>query len=135
MPSSRKHKRILYTAAFAGLFLTELCIALFIRDRFIRPYGGDILVTVLLCCGIRIFLPEKLPYLPVYVFLFAAAVEIGQYFDFVSLLGLGEISFFRILLGSTFSIADIFCYLIGCVLFSAAERFLVRKSSRSAKLM
>ncbi|MBQ8402784.1 MAG: DUF2809 domain-containing protein [Clostridia bacterium] len=118
--------RLLYAAAFLLLLAVEVCIALFVRDRFIRPYGGDILVTVLICCFLRIFLPG-LPYLPVYVFLFAMAVEVGQYFDFVALLGLGENRFFRILLGSTFSMADLFCYLIGCVLFTAAERICRRK--------
>jgi hypothetical protein len=62
----------------------------------------------------------------VWVFLFAAAVEIGQYFDFVTLLGLGNIAFFRILLGSTFSMADLLCYAVGCVLFWAGEKLLCR---------
>ena len=123
MHSAGTKTRLLYCAAFFILLAVEVCIALFVRDSFIRPYGGDILVTVLICCFLRIFLPEKLSHLPLFVFLFAAAVEIGQYFDFVSLLGLGEIRFFRILLGSTFSMADILCYLTGCILFAAAERF------------
>ena len=115
--------RLLYGAAFCILLAVEVCIALFVRDSFIRPYGGDILVTVLICCFLRVFLPEKRPLLPLFVFLFAAAVEVGQYFDFVSLLGLGGNRFFRILLGSTFSPADILCYLTGCILFTTAEYF------------
>ena len=121
MNQERQRKRIRYGLLFGILLLTEICIALFVKDRFIRPYGGDILVTVLICCFIRIFLPDKLPWLPLYVFLFAAAVEIGQYFNFVSLVGLGHIRFFRILLGTTFSAADLVCYLIGCLLFPLTE--------------
>lgn len=118
--------RIKYLLAFIAIFILEVFIALFVRDRFIRPYGGDILVTVLICCFVRIFFPTGVRLLPVWVFLFAAAVEIGQYFDFVSLLGLGSIPFFRILLGSTFSFADILCYGAGCLLFSIAEKPLHR---------
>ena len=123
MQSSGIRTRLLYGAAFCILLAVEVYIALFVRDSFIRPYGGDILVTVLICCFLRVFLPEKPHLLPVFVFLFAAAVEVGQYFDFVSRIGLGGSRFFRILLGSTFSPADILCYLTGCILFTAAERF------------
>lgn len=123
-----KKARITYLAAFCVILILEICIALFVRDNFIRPYGGDILVTVLICCFIRIFLPEGIKRLPLYVFRFALVVEIGQYFDFVSLIGLGNIRFFRILLGSTFSFGDILCYGIGCFLFAAAEALIsVRK--------
>ncbi len=123
--ASEKRIRLWYSAIFLILLSLEVCIALFVSDRFIRPYGGDILVTVLLCAFLRIFF-LYLPRLPLGVFLLALAVEIGQYFDFVSLLGLGEIRFFRILLGSTFSYADILCYLTGCILFAAGERLFRR---------
>ena len=109
-------KRFGYAIAFLVLVITEILIALFVRDDFIRPYGGDILVTVLICAAVRIVFPTGVRLLPLWVFLFAAAVEIGQYFAFVTLLGLGNIAFFRILLGSTFSVADLLCYAAGCVL-------------------
>ncbi len=120
-------ERLAYLAAFCIVFTAEVCIALFVRDIFIRPYGGDILVTVLICCFMRIFLPCGAKLLPLYVFLFALAVEIGQYFDFVTLLGLGDSQFFRILLGSTFSPADILCYGAGCVLFTFAESLITHR--------
>ena len=40
-------RRGIYAIAFVLLLVTEVLIALFVRDRFIRPYGGDILVTVI----------------------------------------------------------------------------------------
>ena len=119
-------KRLGYAIAFVLLLTVEILIALFVRDDFIRPYGGDILVTVLICAAVRIVFPTGVRLLPLWVFLFAAAVEIGQYFDFVTLLGLGNIAFFRILLGSTFSMADLLCYAAGCVLFWAGEKLLCR---------
>lgn len=123
-----KANRFGYAAASAALLITEVLIALFVKDTFIRPYGGDILVTILLCCIIRIALPTKCRLLPLWVFLFAAAVEFAQYFDFVTLLGLGNIPFFRILLGTSFAWFDIVCYGIGCVIFWGAEWLFCRIS-------
>ena len=124
---THKKARLAYLAAFCLIFAVEVCIALFVRDRFIRPYGGDVLVTVLICCFLRIFLPHGVKLLPLYVFLFALAVEIGQYFDFVALMGLGNSRFFRILLVSTFSPADIVCYGVGCALFALLETLILHR--------
>lgn len=123
--------RAVYGAVFCFILLLEVLIALFLEDDFIRPYGGDILVTVLICCFARIFVPTGVQLLPVWVFLLAAAVEVGQYFDFVAVLGLGESRFFRILLGSTFSWADLICYGIGCGLFFVTEGILKRGKKRA----
>ena len=54
--------------------------------------------------------------MPLYVFLFAAAVEVLQYYDYVTVLGLGDSKFFRILLGTSFSYVDIICYAVGGVI-------------------
>ena len=124
---THKRERLAYLAAFCVIFAAEVCIALFVRDRFIRPYGGDILVTVLICCFLRIFLPKGVKLLPLHVFLFALAVEIGQYFDLVTLLGLGSSRFFRILLGSTFSFADMICYGAGSALFALTETLITHR--------
>ncbi len=114
-------KRKVYALLFVLLLGIEVCIALFVRDRFIRPYGGDILVTVLLCCLGRVMVPE-MRFLPGLVFGLAVLVEVGQYVGLVDLLGLGEIRFWRILLGSTFSWADVVCYGVGCALFWLGEK-------------
>ena len=124
MNTEKRKLRMWYAIAFIVIFAIEVLIALFVRDSFIRPYGGDILVTILICCFARILFPQKIRSLPVWVFLFALAVEIGQYFDFVTLLGLGEIRFFRILLGTSFSFFDILCYGIGCLIFYMCEKLI-----------
>ena len=124
---THRKRRLGYLAAFCVIFAIEVCIALFVSDSFIRPYGGDVLVTVLICCFLRIFLPHGVKLRPLYVFLFALAVEIGQYFDFVALMGLGNSRFFRILLGSTFSPADIVCYGVGCALFALLETLILHR--------
>ena len=119
--------RMGYGLAALLLFVIEVLIALFVRDRFIRPYGGDILVTLLICCVIRVILPRSYR-LPIGggVLAFAILVEVGQYFGLVYLLGLGHIEFFRILIGTGFSWWDMVCYGAGCILFVAVDIAVVR---------
>jgi hypothetical protein len=117
--------RAVYAVSFAVILVIEILIALFVRDSFIRPYGGDILVTILICCFMRMIFMGKIQLLPLWVFLFAVTVEVLQYFDIVSLLGLGDIKFFVILIGNSFSFVDIICYAVGCVLFYLREKFLI----------
>lgn len=120
----KKRLRIGYAVLFGGILLTEICIALFVRDSFVRGYVGDMLVTVLLCCFCRMFIPHKVTLLPLYVFLFACVVEFWQYIDIVKLLGLQNSRFLSVLVGRTFSAADIVCYAVGCVLFFVFERYI-----------
>lgn len=113
-------KRFFFFSAFLFIFAVEVMIALFIHDNIIRPYFGDILIVILLYCLVRTASPDKISLLPLYIFLFASTIEILQYFDFVSLIGLGNNSFARIIFGTTFSMIDILCYLAGslcCALF------------------
>ena len=127
----RRKLRMIYGVSFILILSIEICIALFIRDSFIRPYVGDMLVTVLICCFVRFVFPEKLNMIPLFVFAFSALVEIGQYFDFVKLLGLDKNLFFSTLLGRTFSVADIICYGTGCALFAMFD-YIIKKKYRGA---
>ncbi len=113
--------RITYAILFLILLLTEIFIALFVNDDFIRPFVGDFLVTILLCCFIRIFKPEGIKLMPLYVFLFAVCVEVAQYFDYVKLFGLEGNKFFSVLMGRSFSWYDLVCYGVGCYAFFAVE--------------
>lgn len=124
-----KNRRIIYVAIFCSLLIVELCIALFVHDAFVRPYVGDMLVTLLLCCMCRVILPDKIRLLPVFVFLFAACVEIAQYFDVVALMGLTNNRFLSIALGRTFSWMDLVCYAIGCVAAFGLDE-VIRRSNK-----
>ena len=123
-----RKKRIGYAVATLGIFLVELFIALFVRDRFIRPYVGDMLVVVLVYTCVRVLFPEKPRLLPLYVFLFAAGVETLQGIRIVELLGLQDNRFFSVLIGTTFDWKDIVCYGVGCVLLGVWEVWLRRKA-------
>lgn len=123
-----KSSRLWYALTFSILLITEILIALYVQDAFIRSYGGDILVTVLLGCLVRTAFVNKPRLLLLWVFLFAVAVETAQYFDIVTWIGLGDIAFFRILIGTSFAWLDIVCYGIGCLLFWGLDALLHRSS-------
>lgn len=124
-----RSKRFVYALLFLLLLVTEVCIALFVHDGFVRPYLGDVLVTVLICAFVRIVIPQGVRLLPLYVFLFAAAVEIGQYFEMVTLLGMENNPFFSVLLGTTFSAYDLLCYGVGSALFIGVDYLIKHNQS------
>lgn len=113
--------RIKNLIIFILVFLIEIIIAVFIHDKFIRPYIGDILVIILIYFFIK-SIKDEIKYLPIYVFLFSVLIEIGQYFNMVKVLGVENIRFFRVLLGSTFDWRDIICYGVGCTVLLFYER-------------
>ena len=114
-------KRMIYACITLLLLVVEVLIALFVHDNFIRPYIGDVLVTVLICTFLRIFILKGVKPLPLYVFIFALGVEVLQYFRIVELLGFSGNRFLSILIGSVFDVKDVVCYGVGCVLFFFGE--------------
>ena len=119
-------KRAAYLAAFLALLAVECVIALWVRDRFVRPYLGDVLVTWTVYAFIRVCLPDQYPFLPAAIFLFCLGAELLQLFPLLAWLGL-ESPFWRILLGATFDWADVACYLAGCLLLGIWEWRLRRR--------
>ncbi|MEN8435053.1 DUF2809 domain-containing protein [Clostridium septicum] len=113
---------IKYLIAFISIFIIEVVIALFINDKIIRPYIGDILIIILMYTFIRSFIKKKIKYLPIYLFLFATFVEIMQLFNIVERLGLQNNKVFSIIIGSTFDIKDILCYLVGSIILIIWDR-------------
>lgn len=118
--------RLKYACGFITCLIIEILIALFVHDNFVRPYIGDVLVVVVIYFLLRMIIDGKCKWLPIIIFVFAAGVEVSQYFNIVGLLGLSDISFFRILIGTTFDIKDIICYGVGCVILQILE-ILIRK--------
>ncbi|MBQ4572710.1 MAG: DUF2809 domain-containing protein [Clostridia bacterium] len=88
------------------------------------------LITVLICSFARFLIPEKIKLMPIFVLIFSTLVEIGQYFDFVKIMGLDDNVFISTLFGRTFSVADLICYAIGCVVFTIFD-YIIKKKNRS----
>ncbi len=114
-------KRILYGVATLLLLLTEVIIALYVHDDFIRPYVGDLLVVIVIYTFIRIFIPEKCKIMPLLIFMFAAGVELLQLANIVEILGVADNKFLKILIGSVFDMKDIVCYAVGCAMLCMYE--------------
>jgi predicted membrane channel-forming protein YqfA (hemolysin III family) len=115
---------------FVVLVLIEVIIALFVHDSFVRPYLGDVIVVAVIYSFVRIIVPQGCKLLSLYIFIFAAAVEILQYFNLAKLLGVSNNRFMRILLGSTFDISDIVCYFVGCTLLFLIDYFVLNRKKR-----
>ena len=121
-----------YATTFIILLIVEIYIGLFVHDNIIRPFVGDALVVVLIYFFIRSFISKHIRFLPVYIFLFACLIEVGQYFNLVSLLHMESLKGAKIIIGSTFDLNDIFCYFIGTILIFAYE-VLSKISSKNKK--
>ena len=106
---------------FASIFGVEVLIALFVHDRWIRGFVGDVLVVAVVFYFLRSFLDCKPSFLAIGVLLFAWAVEAAQSVDFVTRLGLQDHKIARIVLGSTFDWLDVLAYAIGAALVWCVE--------------
>lgn len=98
------------------IFVIEVLIALFIRDRFVRPYGGDFLVVILIYCFLRTFINQPPFRLALTSLAFSFAVEFAQYFNVVTLLGLKGNRFAEIVIGTSYSNHDLITYTLGVLL-------------------
>ena len=123
-------KRIIYGIITLILLITEVIIALYVHDNFIRPYIGDMIVVILIYTIIRIVIPEKVVWLPLYVFLFACFTEFMQYINIVKLLGLEGNRVISIAVGSVFDWADVICYGIGCILLGIYEIMRIKMAKK-----
>ena len=106
------------------LFITEVCIALFVRDNFIRPYLGDVLVVILIYCFVKSFWTISVIKAAMAVLLFAFGVETLQYFAIIEKLGLQNNSFARTVIGTSFAWEDILAYIVGIVIVIVGEKWL-----------
>ena len=120
------NKSFFYAICFVVILVVEIIIGIYVRDSLVRPYMGDALVVVLIYCFIRIFIPNGLSQLPLYVLAFACFIEILQYFQLVDVLGISN-RILRIALGSTFDLKDMVSYAGGYVFILLAEYFLDKK--------
>lgn len=104
------------------LFITEVLIALFVHDRFIRPYVGDYLVVIYIYCVVRTFYQAPVTRVALGVLLFSYLIEIGQYFNLVALLGLQHNRAARIIIGTSFAWSDMLAYTLGIITVILLEK-------------
>ncbi len=128
MKSATLKKRLFFLALFVFLFITEVLIALYVHDDFVRPYVGDMIVTVVVWSFARIIFPDRFRLISLYVMIFAILVEVGQYFNYVDILGITN-PILVTMMGTSFAWADIACYAVGCAITAVIDYFLFRKKA------
>jgi hypothetical protein len=108
------------------LFIIEVLIALFVRDAFVRPYLGDVLVVILIYCFVKSFF--NLPILPlaIGVLLFAFLIEFLQYLNIVEKLGLQKSKILSTVLGTSFAWNDILAYIAGAAIILIVEKLMLK---------
>jgi hypothetical protein len=113
------------------IFFIEVLIALYIHDRFVRPYLGDVLVVILMYCFLKSFL--KLPVLIValFVLIFSFTIELLQFLNIVEKLGLEKSKIARTVIGTSFSWIDLLTYIIGITILLAVEKYCTKKAKNS----
>jgi hypothetical protein len=121
--------------ATIGLLATEIIIALFINDQFIRPYFGDFLVVILIYCFIRTFIQSSAWPVALFVLIFSFTVEILQYCNLIKTLGLENNEFAKAVLGTSFSWNDIIMYVIGVISAIVLDNILLKKQIKASPEM
>lgn len=108
-------------AIFVLIFIVEVLIAIFIHDVFIRPYGGDILVVMLMYYFVKAFIQTKPINIILPILLFSYLVEFAQYLDLPHKLGITN-KILLIITGSSFSWVDMLCYTVGAAICWLIDR-------------
>lgn len=118
-----------YLTAALVIFVLEVLIALYVHDDFVRPWGGDVLVVVLLYCFVRGVTRLNVLSTALAVWVFACFIESLQYLQIVRVFGLEGNAFARTIIGTTFSWSDIVAYSLGIVLVVGVEVFMSKRQA------
>lgn len=100
---------------FCLIFLIEIYIGIFVKDKIIRPYIGDILVIPLIYSFLNIFFKNNYKKYITAIVIFAIFIEILQFYNLVKMLGINN-KVLKIVIGSTFDFKDIICYILGGII-------------------
>lgn len=114
------HKKYLISSII--LFFVEVLIALYVHDKIIRPYIGDVLVVILIYCSINAITSFNKIKVGVFVLLFSFVIELLQSLNLVNVLGLEKNKIACIVIGNSFSWIDILCYIVGMLMVLILEQ-------------
>lgn len=127
---SVKERRIRYAGVFLLMLFAEVFIALFINDRIIRPYVGDILVVILVYFAVRVVIPTGCRLLAgICVCIRSAGGGASVFFILRRSWAWQDVPVIGTVLGSTFDWKDIVCYALGCLglgVYQWARRYMRR---------
>ncbi len=110
-----------YFLTACGLLLLEVFIALYMHDRFVRPYAGDFLAAIFVYCLLRSVVRASVGRLATMALAISYLIEGLQYFNLLDRLDWHSRAA-RIIFGSHFEWSDIIAYTLGIGLVLAMER-------------
>lgn len=116
------HFKLKYFTVTLLLLLVEIAIAIYVHDKIIRPYIGDVLVVILIYCFVKAFVNISVTKAAIGVLLFSFVIETSQYFNVVQHLGLQHNKLATVIIGNSFSWIDMLCYMVGIGLVLIVER-------------
>ncbi len=96
-----------------AIFIIEVLIGKYLNDPFIRPFGGDVLVVVLIYAFLRTFIHTNNRKLALGLLLFACLIEFLQKLNYVAWFGLENNKLMCTLMGTSFSVYDLLAYFAG----------------------
>jgi glycopeptide antibiotics resistance protein len=88
------------------------------------------LVVILIYCFVKSFLNTPVAETAVAVLIFSYAIEVLQYFNIVTILGLQNSAIARVVIGTSFEWIDLIAYTLGIVVALFAEKFFRPKKFR-----
>ncbi len=115
------------------VFFTEVLIALYVHDNFIRPYLGDVFVVILIYCFLKSFIKLSVTTAAIAVLLFAFTIEFLQYLNIVEKLGLEKSKIARTVIGTSFSWMDILTYIMGIAIVICVEKYFFQPEKQNHK--
>lgn len=123
---------IYYFIAFALLFAVEVCIAIFLKDGFIRYTFGDFLVVILLYCFFKSFIKINNSYVAIVTLIMAYSIELLQLTNITQTVTLKHQKWVSLVLGSHFSKEDLIAYTLGIIsIYYIDTYFLSSKSQKN----
>lgn len=104
-----------YHYLFSGLLITEVLIAFFVRDEFIRPYFGDYLATIVVYTFVRAFFKLSVHRSLIFSVLFSYAVEFLQAVNLLAIIRQDKNKVVSVIAGNAFDWGDILAYTLAGV--------------------
>ena len=109
------HFNSTYFILFILLLITEILIATFLKDGFIRYTFGDFLVVILLYTFFKSFLKANTILIALSVLIIAYSIEFLQLANLLDYLNIRHNRLANLILGSHFSVEDLIAYTLGVI--------------------
>ena len=117
---------------FLAIIIVEILIGKYLHDAFVRPFGGDVLVIILIYAFFRIFLKTNNKQLALGVLIFSFVIEFLQKANYVTWFGWENNKLMRTILGTSFSAYDLLAYFVGYLVVVMLNSFQGLSSRKDA---